>query len=60
MKGEETAGTDFGGAVAVASLLAGEEEDAKLEDIKQRQVYHRLGPLQGYLAHKKQPPRCFL
>ncbi|KAJ1484539.1 hypothetical protein T484DRAFT_1655578, partial [Baffinella frigidus] len=38
VKGEEAAGTDFGGAVAVVTLLGGEEEDAKLEDIKQRQL----------------------
>jgi hypothetical protein len=42
VKGEETAETDFGGAVAVASLMEGEEEDAKLEDIKQRQVCLRV------------------
>jgi len=38
VKCEQGAETDLGGAVPAVSLLTGEEEDAKLEDIKQRQV----------------------
>jgi hypothetical protein len=46
VKGEEAANTDLGGKVAVVSLLTGEEEDAKREAVKLRQVCgHYLPPV---------------